>query len=169
MAKNRVKIVFLSLPFSYSMKTVPPFLGAFLAVCFLLGETRAQADCVLGVGLSEDTTLIAVFQLNAFQKEQLVNFSAELKYRNDLLATKLDNIRNRHPQSNVMELNQLAQKYREVMDSMALVQAMMDKRMLALFNEKQYYLYRELCDEASRSPYIVVPKVYADTLAPPKQ
>lgn len=151
------------------MKAIPPFLSTFFAVYFMLGELRAQADCVLGVGLSEDAILMDVFQMNDYQKEQLANFSAELKYRNDLLATKLDNIRNRHPQSNVAELNLLAQKYREVMDSMALVQAMVDKRMLALFNEKQYDLYRDLCQEASRSPYLVVPTMYGDSVAKPKE
>ena len=58
---------------------------------------------------------------------------------------------------------QLADKYKNVMDSMQLLQAMIDKKVLSLFNEKQYELYLSLCKEASRSPFIVVPKVYTDS------
>ena len=70
----------------------------------------------------------------------------------------------RHPQSNATELRQLADKYRGVMDSMAVIQTMIDKKVLALFNEKQYELYLSLCKEASRSPFIVVPAVYNDSV-----
>ncbi len=129
----------------------------------LLNKTYAQADCILGVGLTNDSIISEVFQLNEMQHEKLVSFSAELKYRNDLLNNELQNVKSRHPQSNVKELSQLAEKYKSVMDSMSRVQTMIDKRMLTLFNSKQYELYRNLCKEASRSPFIVIPTVYSDT------
>jgi hypothetical protein len=97
------------------------------------------------------------------QHEKLVSFSAELKYRNDLLNNELQNVKSRHPQSNVKELSQLADKYKSVMDSMFTIQTMIDKRMMTLFNAKQYELYRNLCKEASRSPFIVIPTVYPDS------
>jgi hypothetical protein len=125
--------------------------------------TFAQADCILGVGLTNDSIISDVFQLNEMQHEKLVSFSAELKYRNDLLNNELQNVKSRHPQSNVKELSQLADKYKSVMDSMASVQIMIDKRMLTLFNSKQYELYRNLCKEASRSPFIIIPTVYSDS------
>ena len=130
----------------------------------LLNKTYAQADCILGVGLTSDSIISDVFQLNKMQHEKLVSFSAELKYRNDLLNNELQNVKSRHPQSNVKELSQLADKYKSVMDSMAQVQTMIDKRMLTLFNSKQYELYRNLCKEASRSPFIVIPTVYSDSI-----
>ncbi|WP_339628045.1 hypothetical protein [uncultured Maribacter sp.] len=130
----------------------------------LLNKTYAQADCILGVGLTNDSIISDVFQLNEMQHEKLVSFSAELKYRNDLLNNELQNVKSRHPQSNVKELSQLADKYKSVMDSMAIVQTMIDKRMLTLFNSKQYELYRNLCKEASRSPFIVIPTVYSDSI-----
>ena len=134
--------------------------------CFflLLNKTYAQADCILGVGLTSDSIISDVFQLNEMQHEKLVSFSAELKYRNDLLNNELQNVKSRHPQSNIKELSQLADKYKSVMDSMAQVQTMIDKRMLTLFNSKQYELYRNLCKEASRSPLIVIPTVYSDSI-----
>ena len=125
----------------------------------------AQADCVLGVGLTDDNTLIDIFQMNKMQQEQLANFGAELKYRNELLNNELENVMKRHPQSNPTELRQLADKYKGVMDSMAAIQTMIDKKVLSLFNEKQYQLYLSLCKEAMRSPYIVIPAVYNDTTA----
>ena len=130
----------------------------------LLNKTYAQADCILGVGLTSDSIISDVFQLNEMQHEKLVSFSAELKYRNDLLNNELQNVKSRHPQSNVKELSQLADKYKSVMDSMTQVQTMIDKRMLTLFNSKQYELYRNLCKEASRSPFIVIPTVYSDSI-----
>ena len=130
----------------------------------LLNKTYAQADCILGVGLTSDSIISDVFQLNKMQHEKLVSFSAELKYRNDLLNNELQNVKSRHPQSNVKELSQLADKYKSVMDSMTQVQTMIDKRMLTLFNSKQYELYRNLCKEASRSPLIVIPTVYSDSI-----
>tara|TARA_R110000868_G_scaffold162722_2_gene394176 strand:- start:199 stop:564 length:366 start_codon:yes stop_codon:yes gene_type:complete len=117
------------------------------------------------VGLTNDSIISEVFQLNDNQHEKLVSFSAELKYRNDLLNNELQNVKSRYPQSNVTELRQLADKYRSVMDSMTKVQTMIDKRMLTLFNSKQYELYRNLCKEASRSPFIVMPTVYADSIS----
>ena len=130
----------------------------------LLNKTYAQADCILGVGLTSDSIISDVFQLNEMQHEKLISFSAELKYRNDLLNNELQNVKSRHPQSNVKELSQLADKYKSVMDSMTQVQTMIDKRMLTLFNSKQYELYRNLCKEASRSPFIVIPTVYSDSI-----
>ena len=130
----------------------------------LLNKTYAQADCILGVGLTSDSIISDVFQLNEMQHEKLISFSAELKYRNDLLNNELQNVKSRHPQSNVKELSQLADKYKSVMDSMTQVQTMIDKRMLTLFNSKQYELYRNLCNEASRSPFIVIPTVYSDSI-----
>ncbi|PIB28106.1 hypothetical protein BFP77_10675 [Maribacter sp. 4U21] len=127
-------------------------------------DLRSQADCVLGVGITEDETLITIFQMNEMQQENLVNFGAELKYRNEILNNQLANIMQRHPQSTPTELGQLADKYKAVMDSMQMIQAFIDKKVLWLFNEKQYELYLELCKEASRSPFIVVPTVYNDSI-----
>lgn len=135
-----------------------------LVLCTGIHPLKAQADCILGVGVTNDTTISEVFQLNASQREKLMNFSAEVKYRSELLNSELDNVMKRHPQSNVTELSQLAEKYKSVLDSMARVQTIIDKKMLTLFNPKQYALYRSLCKEALRSPYIVLPTVYPDSV-----
>jgi hypothetical protein len=143
-----------------------------ITVLFFILSSRsfAQADCILGVGITADSALVSVFQLNASQIDKLISYSEEVKYRQDILDNKLDNIQKRHPQSNVAELSKLATEYNTVMDSMGLVQTMIDKRLLTLFNEKQYALYRNLCREASRSPFIVAPTIYTkDTVISKKR
>ncbi|MDC6390336.1 hypothetical protein PP182_16720 [Maribacter sp. PR1] len=134
--------------------------------CFYSLSSWSQSDCVLGVGITDNDIIAQVFQMNEMQQENLANFSAELKYRNEVLNNQLENIYTRHPQSTVEEINELAVKYRGVMDSMKIVQAMIDKKVLSLFNQKQYEFYLTLCQEAARSPYIITPKVYADSLRP---
>lgn len=137
----------------------------FLALYANTNALFSQADCILGVGVTNDTIIANVFQLNGNQRRLLVNYSAEVKYRNDLLNMELDNVMNRHPQSTVAELQKLAEKYKGIMDSMERVQIMIDKRMLALFNPKQYERYRLLCKEASRSAFVVTPTAYPDSVA----
>lgn len=139
----------------------------FLILVFLLFFTSgvfSQADCILGVGVTKDSVLVSVFQLNQMQTQKLNSYSEEVKYRQDILNNTLENIRKRHPQSTVAELSKLASEYNTVMDSMVAVQAMIDKKLLSLFNAKQYKLYSTLCMEASRSPFAVAPTVYTDTL-----
>lgn len=136
----------------------------WLAFIMVSVNVNSQADCILGVGVTNDSIISDIFQFNEMQHEKLVSFSAELKYRNEILNNELRNVKERHPQSNETELRQLAEKYKKVMDSMGRVQSMIDKRMLTLFNPKQYELYQSLCKEAYRSPYIVVPRVYTDSI-----
>ncbi len=135
-----------------------------MAFLLFIANVNAQADCILGVGVTSDSIISDIFQLNDMQKEKLESFSGEVKYRNDILSNELENVKSRHPQSSVEELRQLAGKYKVVMDSMARVQEMIDKRMLALFNSNQYKLYLSLCKEASRSAYIITPAVYTDSI-----
>lgn len=132
-------------------------------------QISAQSDCVLGVGSINDSVLISVFQLSDSQIKELIRYGEEIRYRQEILDTKLENIKNRHPQSTVPELSKLAIEYTVIIDSMASVQTMIDKRLLSLFNERQYTLYRNLCLEASRSPFIVTPTDYADSIVVKKR
>jgi len=138
-----------------------------ILICFLYNDgLLAQDDCILGVGITKDETIIDVFQLNEEQAEQLINFSAELKYRNELLNNQAANILKRHPQSSAVELMVLANKYNVIRDSMEHIQRMIDIKTLKLFNEKQYIRYLELCTEAFRQPFRVVPTYYQDSIPP---
>ncbi|MDF4221699.1 hypothetical protein PXC01_08890 [Maribacter sp. M208] len=136
-----------------------------LASVLLFKNVNAQADCILGVGVTSDSIISDIFQLNEMQKQQLELLSTDVKLLNEALNDNLAEVKSKHPQSNVTELRQLADKYKVVMDSMANVQKVMDKKMLALFNFNQYELYLSLCKDALRSAYIVTPAVYADSIS----
>jgi len=140
--------------------------GVVLIISALSIPVAAQEDCILGVGITKDETIIDVFQLNEEQSEQMINFSAELKYRNELLNNQAENILKRHPQSSAAELMVLAEKYNVIRDSMARVQRMIDIKTLKLFNKNQYLRYLELCSEAFRQPFRVVPNNYQDSIPP---
>lgn len=138
-----------------------------LSIILLLSfKVMGQEDCILGVGITADSTLIEVFQLNEEQKEKLMNWSAELKYRNELLNNQAENLLKRHPQSSAAELMVLAEKYKVIRDSMGTVQRMLDIKTLKSFNENQYELYLALCKEALRRPYFVIPRNYRDSIPP---
>ncbi|WP_396635159.1 hypothetical protein [Maribacter sp. R86514] len=139
------------------------FLVVLASVLFFT-NVNAQADCILGVGVTSDSIISDIFQLNDMQKSKLEQFSTNIKLQNETLNNNLAEVKSKHPQSNVTELRQLADKYKNVMDSMARVQEVADKKMLALFNSNQYELYLSLCKDASRSAYIVVPAVYTDSI-----
>lgn len=136
----------------------------FLVFVFSVPFLRAQDDCILGVGITPDSTLIEIFQLNGEQTEKVRNWSAELKYRNELLNSQADNLLKRHPQNSPAELGVLAEKYRKISDSMEMVQRLVDLRTLKVFNDKQYELYLSLCKKAFRQPYRVVPTNYQDSI-----
>ena len=136
-----------------------------MAFLLFITNVNAQADCILGVGVTSDSIISDIFQLNDMQKAKLEQFSTDIKLQNESLNNNLAEVKSKHPQSNVTELRQLADKYKNVMDSMARVQEITDKKMLALFNSNQYELYLSLCKDASRSAYIVVPAVYTDSIS----
>lgn len=142
------------------------FLVVLSLVC--LQGLVAQDDCILGVGITANETIISVFQLNKEQVEKMANLGAELKYRNELLGNQLENITKRHPQSSEEDLMKLAGEYKTMMDSMGRVQKMIDKKVLALFNKKQYNRYINLCEEAFRRPLYVIPVSNNDSLLDPK-
>ena len=131
-----------------------------------LNVLNAQEDCILGVGISKDQTLIEVFQLNEAQKEQLINLSAELKIRNEHLDNQAANLLKRHPQGNPSELAVLAEKYTVIVDSIQKIQKMIDVKVLRSFNKKQYERYLQLCKEMIKYPIHVVPETLLDTIAP---
>lgn len=146
------KTVFEKIIFPIVSNTRP--LRTLIAALFLfsgfLGWT--QTDCLLGVGGQNDATITQVFQLNEEQQEKLKNWSAELKIRNDLLKDQADYLLKKHEESSPEVLMEFSKKYKGLLDSMKSNVRMVDKRLLAIFNKKQYGLYMKLCDQLSLRP-----------------
>lgn len=127
--------------------------GAVLFICLLsmfLGS--AQEECALGVGGMDDETIAEVFQLNEEQKESLKNWSAELKIRNEILRNRAEFLLKQHEESPPEVLMTVSREYKTIMDSMKLNIRMMDKRLLSIFNPKQYGFYVKLCDQLTLRP-----------------
>ncbi len=122
-------------------------------VAFLIvGNSYAQEICFLGIGGKDDATIKEVFQLNENQIEKLVNWGAELKFRNEVFEIKLENLLKNHAQSSPEDLLKMSYKYKAYLDSIDANMRLLDKRMLGTFNKEQYNLYVQFCNHLSRSP-----------------
>ncbi|AWX43437.1 hypothetical protein HME9304_00425 [Flagellimonas maritima] len=115
----------------------------------------AQQDCSLGIGGENDDTITEVFQLNAEQVEKMRNWGAELKVRNDILKSKAAYLLKKNEESAPEDLISMSYEYKKLLDSMKQNSRMLDKRMLSIFNNKQYSLYTELCDQLALTPIFV--------------
>ncbi|MFD2101151.1 hypothetical protein [Flagellimonas iocasae] len=132
------------------MKTV--VFSLFLLLNF---SAFAQDDCLLGIGGKDDEVIAEVFQLNDEQQEKLRNWSAELKIRNGILKEKADFLIKKHEESSIEELLKVSPEYGNILDSMKQNVRMMDKRLLATLNPKQYEFYMELCSKLTLRPIYI--------------
>ena len=115
----------------------------------------SQEDCYLGIGGRDDDRIVQVFQLSEQQAEQLRNWGAELKVRNDILEDRAQSLLKKHPQSTTEDIVAMSDKFKVLLDSMKSNMRMLDQRLLSTFNEEQYNLYILLCTEILRNPIYV--------------
>ncbi len=121
----------------------------------LPGLLFSQEDCYLGIGGRDDERIAQVFQLTEQQVEQLRNWGAELKVRNELLEDRAHAILKNHPQSTTEDIVKMSDEFKVLLDSMTSNMLMLDQRLLGTFNEEQYNLYIMLCSEIFRNPIYV--------------
>lgn len=112
----------------------------------------SQMDCILGVGGRDNETIIKVFELTEEQQENLKNWSAELKVRNDLLMDRAKYLMKKHEESSPEVLLTVSKEYGSIMDSMKQNVRMIDKRLLTSFSKTQYERYVKLCDQLTLRP-----------------
>lgn len=115
----------------------------------------AQMDCILGVGGRDNETITKVFELTEEQKENLKNWSAELKIRNDIFKERAEYLMKQNEESSPEVLIEVSKKYQSFMDSMAKNVHMMDKRLLESFNQVQYDRYVKLCNQMTLRPIFI--------------
>jgi hypothetical protein len=96
-----------------------------------------------------------VFELTEEQQENLKNWSAELKVRNDIFKDKAAYLMKQNEESPPEVLMEVSKKYQSYIDSMANNVRMIDMRLLGTFNEKQYQRYVKLCSQLSLRPIYV--------------
>lgn len=112
----------------------------------------SQMDCVLGVGGRDNETIIKVFELTEEQQEDLKNWSAELKVRNDIFMDKAKYLMKKNEESAPEVLLTVSKEYASIMDSMKQNVRMMDKRLLESFSRTQYERYVKLCNQLTLRP-----------------
>ncbi len=109
-------------------------------------------NCILGVGGRDNETITKVFELTEEQKENLKNWSAELKVRNEIFKDKAEYLMKQNEESSPEVLLEVSKKYQSYIDSMAKNILMMDKRLLKSFNPTQYERYLKLCRQLTLRP-----------------
>jgi hypothetical protein len=146
------------------------YLKAFVSVLFFsfFSLCLSAQDCTLDIGGKNSETLIKVFQLNDVQVAQMETLSTELDLSNKALQEDIQKLFDSHPQSTPEELTTLADKYRVLQRKMVDASWEADKKLLTIFNERQYQRYLELCSEALRAPIKVIPTGVKDSIADPE-
>lgn len=146
------------------------YLRAFIPVLvFLCSVQMANAqECTLDIGGKNTETLIKVFQLNDTQISQMETWSAELELQNKETEDAIQKLFDSHPQSTPEELLTLANKYKTLQQKIVDASWEADKKLLTIFNDKQYERYLQLCMEAVRRPIKVVPTGVRDSIVDPE-
>jgi hypothetical protein len=155
MSKLASKIMFL--------KTLGMFLAFFL--CTFSGMAQ---DCTLNIGGKNTEALVGVFQMNEEQIGQMETWRAELNIEIKVIEEEIQKLFDNHPQSTPEELTTLAGKYKIYQEKIVDASKATDKKLLSIFNTKQYDRYLELCHEAIREPIQVVPVVLKDAVLDPE-
>jgi hypothetical protein len=132
----------------------------FFLLALVFSIEAQERDCMLGLGGSSTETIIQVFQLNKEQIEKMNEWIAELKESNKRSQDEITLLFDTHPQSKTEDLESLATKYKVLKDQVLANTKEYDRRLLALFNPKQYDRYLELCAAANRVPFQVIPQPY---------
>ncbi|NQZ45670.1 MAG: hypothetical protein HRT65_15290 [Flavobacteriaceae bacterium] len=131
----------------------------FFILLAISGLCRAQDLCSLGVGGPDHEIIAEVFQLSQDQVKTMRNLGAELKFRNEIFELRAERLLKNHAQSSPEDLLKMSYDYRDLLDSMRNNSVRIDKRMLAVFNQDQYNLYIQLCNQAYRSPIFALRSV----------
>ncbi|MEB8329712.1 hypothetical protein OO009_10115 [Flavobacteriaceae bacterium KMM 6897] len=129
---------------------------AFVLIFFLFSLGIAQ-ECTLGIGGRDAETIIQVFQLNAEQVTKMNELRSALDLETSPIEEQIKKLLETHPQSTQEELTDLAVKFKVLESKIVQISRSYDQRLLALFNQKQFQRYIELCHEAVRTPLKIEP------------
>ncbi|MEB8344661.1 hypothetical protein OO010_01270 [Flavobacteriaceae bacterium KMM 6898] len=129
---------------------------AFVVIFFLFSMGIAQ-ECTLGIGGRDAETIIQVFQLNAEQVAKMDELRSALDLETSPMEEQIKKLLETHPQSTQEELTELAVKFKVLESKIVQISRSYDQRLLALFNQKQFQRYIELCHEAVRTPLKIEP------------
>ena len=135
------------------MKIIYSTLLFFACTLLVTGQDR---DCMLGLGGTASETIIQVFQLNKDQISKMDQWKAALSLENKIIEDEITLLFDADGQSSEEELQAMASKYRGLKDKVIENSKSYDRKLLTIFNEKQYQRYVALCTEARRIPMSVL-------------
>lgn len=133
---------------------------------FTLGGSAQE--CTLDIGGKNPEILIKVFQLKEAQITQMETWRAEFAAANKAVEDDIQKLFDSHPQSTTEELTTLAEKYSALQNKILKASREADKKLLTIFNERQYERYLQLCTEAIRLPIKVIPIGVMDSIVDPE-
>lgn len=119
--------------------------------------TGQDRDCMLGLGGTASETIIQVFQLNKEQISKMDQWKAALGQENKIVQDQITQLFDTEGQSSEEELQAMANSYRGLKDKVIQNSKEYDRKLLNIFNEKQYQRYIALCKEARRKPIPILP------------
>ena len=133
------------------IKSIFLLLGALFA-CFTV---NAQ-DCTLAIGGKDADIIIQVFQMNNEQIAKMEVWKMELAKETEAAQEQANQLLASQPQGTPEDLEKMAIKYKEIQDRVAEISKSYDKKLLAIFNEKQYRRYVGLCRDIYLRPLVVI-------------
>jgi hypothetical protein len=109
-----------------------------------------EADCTLGIGGRDTEVVVRVFKLSDEQQQQLSLWVSELQSYQKDMSEQVRELFDKHPQHNLEEIQTLASKYKVLREEIEATSKAFDRKLINIFDERQYAQYRQLCKEAKR-------------------
>ena len=109
-------------------------------------------DCTLGLGNKDTDVIFKVFKLSEEQQALAEAMAAEYRTNSRLIQDEVDLLFESHPQRTPEDLQRMAQKFDSLKIQLTAMSRSYDEKLVGLFNQKQYEVYLQLCNEVMRKP-----------------
>ena len=109
-------------------------------------------DCTLGLGNKDTDVIFKVFKLSEEQQALAEAMAAEYRTNSRLIQDEVDLLFESHPQRTKEDLQRMAQKFDSLKIQLTAMSRSYDEKLVGLFNQKQYEVYLQLCNEVMRKP-----------------
>jgi hypothetical protein len=109
-------------------------------------------DCTLGIGNKDTELIFKVFKLSEEQQVLAEALASEFQKDSRLIQEQVDQLFDTHPQRTPEDLQDLAKKFDSLKIQLTSMSRAYDQKLLGIFDEKQYEVYVQLCNEVMRQP-----------------
>ncbi|MCX2720500.1 hypothetical protein [Lentiprolixibacter aurantiacus] len=111
-------------------------------------------DCTLGIGNKDTEVIYQVFKLSGEQQVVAEALAAEYQKNSRLIQEEVDLLFESHPQATPEDLQKMAKKFDSLKVALTTMSRTFDQKLVGIFNEKQYEVYLQLCNEVMRKPLV---------------